>query len=71
MSFQMVPKSVTLNDLQWRNSPNIAYPGPYLRGFTGSTPPPGNVGKFFLHFENICNNATKEHILLCVTLLTY
>jgi len=22
MSFQLVPKSVTLNDLEWRNSPN-------------------------------------------------
>jgi len=27
MSLQLVPKSVTLNDLEWRN-------GPYLRYFT-------------------------------------
>jgi len=24
MSFQLVPKSVTLNDLEWRNSPYFA-----------------------------------------------
>jgi len=28
MSFRLVPKSVTLNDLEWRNSPNCCVISP-------------------------------------------
>jgi len=28
MNFQLVPKSVTLNDLEWRNSPNLCVISP-------------------------------------------
>jgi len=33
MTFQLVPKSVTLNNLEWRNSPNRSVMSPNLVAF--------------------------------------